>query len=1136
MKYSVASVLAAILAISGAQAQEGQPVDPDKPVEATEAPENEATDPVVDTSKLPLPNSGQPAAATPAGDAKPADDKWDVNAPRGATLKQVPIRTDEGTWMDLDVSPDGRTIAFSLLGDIYTMPIAGGTPTRIAEGLAWEVQPRFSPDGRRIAFVTDRGGGDNIWIMNADGSGKVALTKEDFRLLNQPSWSPDGQYIAAKKHFTTGRSLGTGEVWLYHVAGGGGVKLVAKPNDVYQKELGEPIFAPDGKAIYYTKNVTPGPIFEYAQDSNGDVFDIERYDIATGETTTAVSGLGGSVRPTPSPDGKRIAFVRRDSGQTSLWVKDIASGVERQIYHDLDRDVQETWAVTGVYPNMDWTPDSSSIVFWAGGKIRRIGADGGEASVIPFAIDDSRAIADAPHPRIPVGEDSFEAKMVRFASVSPDGRQVVYEQLGHLWLKPTSGGTPKRLVSNGGDALELYPAWSRDGSRIAFVSWTDSGLGQVMTVGAEGGAAKKSTTQQGHYANPVFSPDGKMVVFEKRGGGYLTSPDWSENPGVYRVPSSGGAPMLVARGTASPQFGADGDRLFMVASADGKQQLISTDMNGEARRVHAEGELANDFRVSPDGLTVAFRQNYEVFAMPLMPGGQAVSVDEKSGALPVTKVSAGGADYIHWSNDGAQLHWTLGPVVYTAARSEFFADAPQDKDAPKFVPPTSGLSLERTVAAAKHRGMLALVGARLLTMTGDGAGAIDDGVVVIDGDRIVSVGPRAATLVPAGAKVIDVAGKTIMPGLVDAHAHGPEGEGDLVPQQNWALIQALALGTTTMHDPSAQASQIFVASERQRAGLMLGPRVFSTGEIIYGARAPDVYARIDSYDDALAHVRRIKAQGGHSVKNYNQPRREQRQQIAAAARAENMLDVAEGGSLYGFDLSMVADGISTLEHNLPIEHIYDDALQFFGQSNTNNTPTLVVTYGGLAGDPYWRQATNVWENPLMVHTPPKQLLADNARRVKAPEWAFVDDDNARVAKKLAERGVKISIGAHGQQPGIAAHWELWSFVRGGWSPTEALRAGTIVSARSLGMAQDIGSLEPGKLADLIVLDADPSVDIANSDKIDRVMLGGRLYDAKTINEVETGTAVRAPYWWQDASGSGSNSPGRAGAMGDGTGD
>lgn len=262
-------------------------------------------------------------------DTKP--EKWDIEAPKGATIRQVPIATDQGTWMDVDVSPDGRSLAFSLLGDIYTMPITGGTPTRIAEGMAWEVHPRFSPDGSRIAFTSDRGGGDNIWVMNTDGSDKRQITKEDFRLLNQPSWSPDGQFIAAKKHFTTERSLGTGEIWLYHVSGGGGVQVIERANEALQKELGEPIFAPDGSAIYFTRNTTPGNIFEYAQDSNAGIFAIERHDLATGTTMTAVGGYGGAVRPTPSPDGKEIAFVRRDKDQSQLWVKDLAAGRERMI-------------------------------------------------------------------------------------------------------------------------------------------------------------------------------------------------------------------------------------------------------------------------------------------------------------------------------------------------------------------------------------------------------------------------------------------------------------------------------------------------------------------------------------------------------------------------------------------------------------------------------------------------------------------------------------------------------------------------------------------------------------------------------------------------------------------------------------
>lgn len=1051
------------------------------------------------------------AAAAPADEAK-KDEKWDVNAPQGATIRQVPIKTDEGTWMDVDISPDGKTLAFTLLGDIYIMPISGGTPTRIAEGMAWEVHPRFSPDGKRIAFTSDRGGGDNIWLMNADGSDKKQLTKEDFRLLNQPSWSPDGEYIVAKKHFTTGRSLGTGEVWLYHVSGSGGVKLVERPNEAHQKELGEPVYAPDGKSIYFTRNDTGGPIFEYAQDSNAGIFVIEKYDIESGERSTAVGGYGGAVRPAPSPDGKSIAFVRRDKDQSQLWIKDFASGAERMIYGKLDLDVQETWAVTGVYPNMDWTPDGQSIVFWAGGKLRRVNKDGSGEAVIPFQIDDTRDIADAPHPVIPVAPDSFTTSIPRFATVSPDGGAVVFETLGKLYIKGVNGEKPKRLTS--GEGLEAWPSFSRDSKSIVFVRWTDDGLGKIVVANANGSGERVVTSQPGHYAVPRFSPDGKTIVFEKRGGGYLTAPEYSDAQGVYRVAASGGTPELVSDSGSAPQFGADNDRLFMVEGGGGGISLISTDLGGGAKRTHATGDLASEFHVSPDGKLLAFRQNYEVFAMPLMPGGQAVSVGEKGGSLPITKASSGGADYIGWTEGGRVLTWSMGPTLYCADSRNFFADAP-GADA-KFTPPTSGLSLAMTQRAAKSTGTVVLTGAKVLTMAGDGAGAIENGTIVIEGDRITAVfdSTTARFAPPAGAKIIDMSGKVIMPGLVDAHAHGPQGVGDLIPEQNWSLIQNLALGTTTIHDPSSQASMIFAASERQRAGMLLGPRIFSTGEIIYGAKSPFVYARIDSYDDALAHVRRIKAQGGISVKNYNQPRREQRQMVVRAAAEENMLVVAEGGSLFGMDMNLVADGNSTVEHNVPADVFYEDVLQFFGQSNSNYTPTLVVTYGGLAGDPYWRQATDVWLNPLMVHTPTKMLLAETARRTKAPEWAFVDDNAAREAKKLADRGVKVSIGAHGQQAGIGSHWELWSFVRGGMTPVEALRAGTIVPAQSLGMAADIGSLEVGKLADLVVLDADPSVDIRNSDKIAQVMLGGRLYDARTMNEVETGTAKRKPYWWE----------------------
>lgn len=386
---------------------------------------------------------------------------WDVANPPLET-RAIDINVTEGTWMSLDVSPDGQTIAFDLLGDIYTIPVTGGEATNIASGLPWEIQPRFSPDGSQIAFTSDRAGGDNIWVMDVDGSNARQLTEESFRLLNSATWHPSGRYIAARKHFTTSRSAGTGEIWLYHVLGGNGVQLVERPNENFQKELGEPIFSPDGRYLYYTQNVTPGNTFIYAQDSNTDLFDIRRYDMETGETDTAVSGAGGAVRPSPSPDGRYMAFVRRDRIRSGLWIKDLTSGEERRIVETVDQDMQETWGITGMYPNMDWMPDSNSIVYWSEGGIQRVDIASGEVTNIPFSVTDTRDVIDPPRPSVEVAPNEFQTRMPRFATASPDGSQIVYETLGQLWVRDANGGEPRRLTRDDGSRREMMPTWSAE--------------------------------------------------------------------------------------------------------------------------------------------------------------------------------------------------------------------------------------------------------------------------------------------------------------------------------------------------------------------------------------------------------------------------------------------------------------------------------------------------------------------------------------------------------------------------------------------------------------------------------------------------------------------------------------------------
>jgi len=1014
--------------------------------------------------------------------------------------------------MTVDVSPDGKQIVFDLLGDIYVIPAEGGEAKSLTHGMAWDEQPRWSPDGRRIVFTSDRGGGDNLWVMDRDGSHAHAISNESFRLLNSPAWSPDGQYVAGRKHFTSTRSAGAGEIWMYHVdQGGDGIQMTKRRTE--QKDEGEPAFSRDGRYLYWSMDATPGPSFDYNKDGNGQIYVIQRLDRESGEITSVAGGPGSASRPTPSPDGKWLAYIKRVRFRSVLHVMDLQSGEEHPLYAGLDRDLQEIWAMHGTYPGMSWTADSKSIVFWAAGGIHRIDVATKQVRDIPFHVADTRRVTEALHFPVAVGPDSMSAHMLRWVSVSPKGGRVVYSAMGHLYVKDLPGGKPHRLTTQS-DHWEFFPSWSRDGSRIVYTTWNDSTLGSVRVISAGGGSGKVVTKQPGHYVEPVFSPDGSTIVYRATTGGYLFSTAWAREPGIYSVSASGGPAKRISQHGQNPMFGAANDRVYLV-DVNGNDQddrsIFSIGLDGREERTHLKGVYFTEAALSPDEKWIAFHEKYRVWVAPAVRAGRPVDIGTGMRDLPVKLVSNDAGDWLAWSGDSKTLHWSLGDQLYTRPLTELFkfaAGAP-DSIVDK---PASHQGIGFRYALDKPAGVIALTGAKLVTMKGDEI--IDDGAIVVTGSRITAIGPRSSVSIPKGAKVIDCAGKTITPGFIDCHWHGGMGSEGLIPQSSWIDGASLAFGVTTLHDPSNDSYEIFTHQEMQRAGLVIAPRIFSTGTILYGAKG-DFHADVDSLGDALMHLRRMKAYGANSVKSYNQPRRDERQMVLEAARQTQMSVVPEGGALYPHNMTMVIDGHTGVEHAIPLAHMYDDVVQLWSGTKVGYTPTFNVAYGGLDGEHYWYAHTQVWADERLQRFVPRRTLDARARRPQtAPDNEWNHITVAEEANKLHKAGVQVHIGAHGQREGLGAHWELWSMVLGGMTPHEALRCGTLEGAQYLGYDAEIGSLETGKLADLVIMDKDPLADIHNTESVSRVMQNGRLYDASTLDEIAPRVRKRPPFWWE----------------------
>ncbi len=1055
------------------------------------------------------------------------DSGWDTTLARGDAWDLV-FETSEGTWMSLDVSPDGSTLVFDLLGHIYRLPVTGGRAECLTgdSGVAVNYHPRWSPDGRTIAFVSDRGGQSNLWLMDADGGNPRSVHQDGNSRVATPAWLPDGRGIVAR-HFTLAAPRRSG-ITLFHPEGGSGVPLVEGD----RARASWPAPDPDGTGIY----------FHYAPTRERDPvrggMQIQRLDLVTGAYTDVTAGesqqqyqgsSGGAIAPEPSPDGRLLAFARRIPGgtiefkghrygpRTALFVRELATGAERLVADPIETDIAEGIKVERILPGYSWTPDGRALFVTRGGRIVRVDLESGRTTEVPFTAEVRRRVSEQARARLSIRDPDFRVRMIRWPAVAPDGRTAVFHAAGRLYRMSLPGGRPERLVE-GTDAFELSPAFSPDGQWVAYTSWDDT-VGHVMRVPAAGGAPTRLSTEAAPWLHPVWTPDGGGIVVARGEGAPSRGRSWSANLhyDLVRLPADGGdavfltrtlrpfnagRPLMPRRQIVAPSFGPDG-RLFFPEQdtweRDGRRQdvtrLVSVRADGRDRRVHLTLPFADEAVPSPDGSWVAFSEGDNVYLAALPwpgAGGEAPHLDRRNPSLPVRTLSVDGGMFPRWNADGA-LHFGSGPRITT-----------YDPETAETVHHAVDLRLPRHRAA----GGLVLAGGRIVTL--GPRGTIESGSVRVEDGWITCVGDCEAQ---DGDHIVDLDGRTVIPGLIDMHAHHHRDHTGVIPRRNWESAVYLAYGMTTTLDNSQWSQNVFAAAELVESGEMVGPRMFSTGDPMYGgdgSRQNDIRSR----EDAAYNIDRLTSWGATAIKSYMQPRRDQRQWIAGISRERNLMLTGEGGSLE-YNVGLILDGQTGWEHPLSHVPLYEDAARFFGRTSTVYSITFVVGGPSVWNEEYFWQETAHWQDPKQRRFLPwRMLIPHTRRRPLRPETDYSFPLLAQGLADIVAEGGSGAIGAHGQHHGIGSHWEIW-MAAAAMSPEEALDVATRQGALFLGLLDETGTVEAGKLADLVVLNRNPLEDIRATADIRYVIKDGRVFDGDTLDEIWPLPRPYGGYPWLD---------------------